>query len=298
MNEPTKTRQVTRREFVGGALTAAGVLTGAPALLRGRNLNDKLNIAFIACGGRALDSISELVSLAGTARDARAKQDRRGEAAPAAPHPDENVTVLCDVDQKALDAASQRFPRAPDVHRPPARFRQAGRLRCRRRVHGRAHARNRDLPGADARQARLLREAVDLQHLGSAGHSGNRRQVSQAVDADGQPGPRLARTAHDRGNPPDRRHRPGARSPRVGGTRVGTAGCGVRAEVRQAARVLQRHPDCRTVQGGDAGPANPPFRSVARTCPGTPVPCDVLPRAALVSLVGFRQRHDERPWQP
>ena len=60
MNEPTKTRQVTRREFVGGALTAAGVLTGAPALLRGRNLNDKLNIAFIACGGRALDSIGEL----------------------------------------------------------------------------------------------------------------------------------------------------------------------------------------------------------------------------------------------
>ena len=113
MSEPTKTRQVTRREFVGGALTAAGVLTGAPALLRGRNLNDKLNIAFIACGGRALDSIGELVIARGDGgADARAKQDRRGEAAPAAPHPDENVTVLCDVDQKALDAASQRFPRA------------------------------------------------------------------------------------------------------------------------------------------------------------------------------------------
>src|SRR5829696_2618292 len=110
MNEPTKTRQVTRREFVGGALTAAGVLTGAPALLRGRNLNDKLNIAFIACGGRALDSISELV--AGGDAQAAAARDSGGKTAAVAPHPDENVTVLCDVDQKALDAASQRFPRA------------------------------------------------------------------------------------------------------------------------------------------------------------------------------------------
>ena len=38
---------ITRREFVGGAL-AAGVVAGAPAILRGRNLNDKLDIAFIA----------------------------------------------------------------------------------------------------------------------------------------------------------------------------------------------------------------------------------------------------------
>ena len=46
-------RQLTRREFVGTALTAAGVVTGAPAFLRGQNLNNKLNIAFIAAGGRA-----------------------------------------------------------------------------------------------------------------------------------------------------------------------------------------------------------------------------------------------------
>ena len=35
------------------AVAAAGVVAGAPAILRGRNLNDKLDIAFIACGGRA-----------------------------------------------------------------------------------------------------------------------------------------------------------------------------------------------------------------------------------------------------
>ena len=53
-------RRLTRREFVGTTLAAAGVFAGAPALLRGRNLNDKLDIAFIACGGRALASLSEL----------------------------------------------------------------------------------------------------------------------------------------------------------------------------------------------------------------------------------------------
>ena len=55
-----KTTKLTRREFVGGAVAAAGVIAGAPAFLRGQNLNNKLNIAFIACGGRALTSISEL----------------------------------------------------------------------------------------------------------------------------------------------------------------------------------------------------------------------------------------------
>ena len=73
MNEPTKTRQVTRREFVGGALTAAGVMTGAPALLRGQNLNNKLNIAFIACGGRGLANMSELTIAPGRARRRRGR---------------------------------------------------------------------------------------------------------------------------------------------------------------------------------------------------------------------------------
>ena len=37
---------------------------------------------------------------------------RGGGDAPAAPHPDENVVVLCDVNDEAIDAASQRFPKA------------------------------------------------------------------------------------------------------------------------------------------------------------------------------------------
>src|SRR3989441_6094750 len=102
----SRQRRITRRQFVGGALAAAGVITGAPALLRGRNLNNKLNLAFIACGGRANTNISELTITPGR------KNARGGTGAPAAPHPDENVVVLCDVNQIALDSASQRFPQA------------------------------------------------------------------------------------------------------------------------------------------------------------------------------------------
>jgi len=107
-------RQLTRREFVGGALTAAGVVAGAPALLRGRNLNDKLDIAFIACGGRGTANLREL-TLAYPPEASGAGAGRAGGRAasvPAAPHPDENVVILCDIDQVALDAAAQRFPKA------------------------------------------------------------------------------------------------------------------------------------------------------------------------------------------
>ena len=106
----TRQRQITRREFVGGAVAAAGIVTGAPAILRGQNLNNKLNIAFIACGGRANASLNELTITPGRpARPAAAGE-------PAAPHPDENVVVICDVNQNAIDAAAQRFPQAKKFH--------------------------------------------------------------------------------------------------------------------------------------------------------------------------------------
>src|SRR5207237_5569648 len=92
----THRRRMTRREFVGGALAAAGVVAGAPALLRGRNLNDKLDIAFIAAGGRANASFSELTMTPGREDAGR---DRGCAAGPTAPHPDETVVILCDVNQ-------------------------------------------------------------------------------------------------------------------------------------------------------------------------------------------------------
>src|SRR4030095_1131093 len=115
---------MTRREFVGTtALAAAGLITGAPAFLRGQNLNNKLNIAFIACGGRANASLGELTIVPG-----RSAGGRRSASASEGPYPDENVTVLCDVNEAAVDSASQRYPKAKkftDLRRvfdPPTDF--------------------------------------------------------------------------------------------------------------------------------------------------------------------------------
>src|SRR6476469_9310821 len=101
-------RGMTRREFVGRTLISAGVMAGAPAFLRGQNLNNKLNIAFIACGGRANASLAELTVVPGRSPGER----RKAGAVAEGPHPDENVTVLCDVNDTALDSASQRYPQA------------------------------------------------------------------------------------------------------------------------------------------------------------------------------------------
>src|SRR6187402_1075149 len=110
-SENMPARPMTRREFVGGALTTAGVIAGAPAFLRGQNLNSKLDIAFIACGGRANTSLGELTLVPGPSR--AGGKTKKGAADPAAgPHPDENVTVICDINQVAIDSASQRYPQA------------------------------------------------------------------------------------------------------------------------------------------------------------------------------------------
>lgn len=78
--------QTTRRQF-GRALagTAAAVL-GAPAILRGRNLNEKLNIAVIGTGGRGASNLESVAS--------------------------ESIVAVCDVFGPALDSAAARFPKA------------------------------------------------------------------------------------------------------------------------------------------------------------------------------------------
>ena len=110
----TPPQTLTRREFVGRTLATAGVIAGAPAFLRGQNLNSKLNIAFIACGGRGNTSLNELTIVPGRGTVAGGKKGGKG-AVPepaAGPHPDENVTVLCDINQVAIDSAAQRYPQA------------------------------------------------------------------------------------------------------------------------------------------------------------------------------------------
>ena len=61
---PTRRRNrvsnITRRHLLAGSATAfAG---SAPAILRGRNLNDKLNIAIIGCGGRGASNLRSVES--------------------------------------------------------------------------------------------------------------------------------------------------------------------------------------------------------------------------------------------
>src|SRR5262249_53369300 len=72
------TRRITRRTF----LAAAGAALAAPAFLRGRTLNDKLNLAIIGSGGRGKDNLDALSS--------------------------ENVVALCDVNAKAVEAAAAK----------------------------------------------------------------------------------------------------------------------------------------------------------------------------------------------
>jgi len=81
------TVRINRRQFTATATAAAvGVLT-APAGVRSRNLNDKLNVAVIATGGRGGASLGAAASSA-------------------------NVVALCDVNEAALNAAGNRFPKA------------------------------------------------------------------------------------------------------------------------------------------------------------------------------------------
>src|SRR5690606_1431917 len=99
-------RSITRREFVGDALAAGAMVAGAPAILRGRNLNNRLNIAFLGVGGRGRANLAELTITPG--RDGRPSRS----VPPGVPHPDENVAVLCDTNERTLAAAAEQFPRA------------------------------------------------------------------------------------------------------------------------------------------------------------------------------------------
>src|SRR5256885_6114557 len=77
---------LSRRQFHRTMLTAAGAFAAAPAFLRGQNLNNKLNIAVIATGGRGGSNLASVSS--------------------------ENIVALCDVNAKNLDAAAAKHPKA------------------------------------------------------------------------------------------------------------------------------------------------------------------------------------------
>ena len=76
----------TRRAFVKTVAGAAFGAFAAPAIVRGRNLNEKLNIAMIGSGGRGAHNLKQFA--------------------------DENIVVLCDVNERALEKAAMEHSQA------------------------------------------------------------------------------------------------------------------------------------------------------------------------------------------
>src|SRR5436309_6114367 len=76
-----------RRRFLKSSTVAAGTfLLGAPALLRGKGLNEKLNVAIIGAGGRGAANTQSVSS--------------------------ENIVALCDVSENNLNRAAEKYPKA------------------------------------------------------------------------------------------------------------------------------------------------------------------------------------------
>jgi len=82
----SSTGRPTRRQFGRVVAGSAVGLLAAPAIVRGRNLNEKVNIAMIGVGGRGAANLQGVAS--------------------------ENIVALCDVSQPALDRALGQYPHA------------------------------------------------------------------------------------------------------------------------------------------------------------------------------------------
>jgi D-arabinose 1-dehydrogenase-like Zn-dependent alcohol dehydrogenase len=79
--------QLNRRSFLRWTvLTSGAAALGAPAFLRGQNLNNKLNIGIIGAGGRGGFAV---------------QQSRN-----------ENIVALCDVAEDRLNKIGERHPKA------------------------------------------------------------------------------------------------------------------------------------------------------------------------------------------
>ena len=231
------------------ARPSLGSVVGAfafPAILRGRNLNEKLNIAVIGVGGRGGSNLESVAS--------------------------ENIVALCDVYAPAVERAAAAHPKARKVQRFSQALRPCRRVRRGRRQHHRAHARLRHAAGTAAREARLLREAADPQCLGGTDHPrGGRR--GQGRHADGHADPRGRQLPPRRRADPDRGDRPGSRGPRLGWTGLGPAVGRGREEERRhrlgsrAAR-RARHPSPADWTGTSGSAPRRPGRSTRSTGPG------------------------------
>jgi len=86
-NTTNQSKTTTRRQFLQASAVAAGASTfAAPAIVRGRNLNEQLNIAIIGSGGRGGANMRSVES--------------------------ESITAVCDVNESNLNYAAKRHPKA------------------------------------------------------------------------------------------------------------------------------------------------------------------------------------------
>jgi hypothetical protein len=82
----TFNRTSSRRDFLKAAAVGGAAVLAAPAILRGRNLNERLNIAIIGSGGRGGANLRSVAS--------------------------ENIVALCDVNANSLAQAAKAHPDA------------------------------------------------------------------------------------------------------------------------------------------------------------------------------------------
>ena len=82
----TASNRISRRGFVQSATAGAALAWTAPSIVRGQNLNEKLNIAVIGAGGRGGSNLRSVES--------------------------ENIVALCDVNEANLNRAAERHPSA------------------------------------------------------------------------------------------------------------------------------------------------------------------------------------------
>jgi len=86
-NPTTRPHTLSRRRFSRALATSAVGWLGAPALLRGRDLNGRLNVAVIGVGGRGAGNLAEVGAT-------------------------ENIVAVCDVAESAVNAAVAKHPNA------------------------------------------------------------------------------------------------------------------------------------------------------------------------------------------
>ncbi|MBI3882088.1 MAG: Gfo/Idh/MocA family oxidoreductase [Verrucomicrobia bacterium] len=85
MRSPTS--PLTRRHFLQSSALAGSAILGAPAFLRAKSPNEKLDVAIIGCGGRGGSNLKEISAT-------------------------ENIVALCDVNANNLAAAAAKHPGA------------------------------------------------------------------------------------------------------------------------------------------------------------------------------------------